>query len=214
MNKLIVIPGVLLLTGCALRLEGLDFENLAYELKSFEVGKPHFDCNSPLMKERIVLLQGSINFSRSSVICESLVHLNEQNPDEKATLLIHSKGGDAAASLPVVNMIKSIEAPVDTVNIGWCCSAAVPIFQSATGKRYAYKNSIFLLHALKGKPKQLTAKMSKLYTEIIRKKSNLPEEWFPLSDKLIIFDADEALEYKFVDEIIEKIILTGGETAG
>ena len=204
---LILVP--LLLTGCTLTVKGLDFENLAYE-----IGKTRFDCNSPLMEKRMVLLQGEVNFSMSKMVCESLIYLNEQNPNKRITLLINSRGGCGDVIPAIVSMIKSIEAPVDTVNIGWCFSAAVPIFQSATGKRYAYKDSLFLLHKLKGSNKQILAKMTESYTEMIREKTNLPKKWFPLGDKPVVFDAEEALEYEFVDEIIEKIALTGGKTAG
>jgi len=203
MKKLIMISGVFLLTGCTLTVKDLGFEQLAYKLKSYDVGTTGFNINSPLIQNRIVLLQGSMNFSKCEAICESLVYLNEKNPDNKITLLINSKGGNLDACMPIINIIKSSKAPVDTVNTGFCFSAAVLVFRSATGKKYACKDSMFLLHATKGKPKELTKKMNELNTAIIRDGTNLPEEWFPLTDKTVIFDAEEALKYGFVDEVID-----------
>jgi ATP-dependent protease ClpP protease subunit len=103
-------------------------------------------------------------------------------------------------------MIKSIESPVDTVNIGLCGSSAAMLIQSATGKRYAVKNTAFIIHNPKGKPEDLVKMYVKLQNELYKECCKLPEEWFPLEDKEYTFSAEEAKKYGFVDEVIDSIM--------
>ena len=41
------------------------------------------------------------------------------------------------------------------------------------------------------------------YKDLITRKSNLPGPWFPLSEEPIYFTAEQALEYGFIDEILD-----------
>jgi ATP-dependent Clp protease protease subunit len=146
----------------------------------------------------------------ATLICQKLFVLESDDKVNRITLYINSGGGDDDAYLAIVNTIKNLKKPVDTVNQSYCMSAAMGVYQAATGKRLAYKNSVFLLHAFKSKSRSSNSDTTKIlhmvndaYTKIIRAKSDLPADWFPISDVNKIFTADEALRYKFVDEIIQ-----------
>jgi ATP-dependent Clp protease protease subunit len=78
-------------------------------------------------------------------LCTQLVYLDGQSKTETITLCINSGGGDGTAFLAIRNMINSISAPVDTVNMGFAGSNAANLFLSATGKRYCVKDSAFFI---------------------------------------------------------------------
>lgn len=195
-----------LVTGCGLGVDihvPVDYEKLADKISNFEVGKAAFDPDDPLLAKRMILMNGHLNIVNAGTICRQMVYLDEQSATEPVTLMINSEGGDGRAFQCIANMMKLIEAPVDTINVGLCGSAAATIFQSATGKRYAMKDSIFMIHAYSGEPKEMVKKLSDIQNELFARRSNLPEGWLPMTDKYHYFTAEEGLEYGFVDEIVK-----------
>jgi ATP-dependent Clp protease, protease subunit len=162
------------------------------------------DPNNPLLKERIVFLNGNINNSTAQAVCEKLVYLNKQSK-ESIKLVINSPGGDGTAFLTMANMIKSVQAPVDTINVGLCGSAGAMLFLSATGQRYALENSIFVIHDPKGGPAEVKKIFEKLQEDLFKNKAQLPAKWLPFKGKEYVLTAKQAQEYKMVDKIIEKI---------
>lgn len=153
-------------------------------------------AGSPLSHSGKVFLNGNIEKSMATIICQKLFILDMDEKVDRITLYINSGGGEDYAYMAV-----------DTVNQGYCMSAAVGVHQAATGKRFAYKNSLFLLHAFKSRSsnsdsERLVKMVNQNFTEIIRGRSELPADWFPLSGTNRICTADEALGYKLVDEII------------
>jgi ATP-dependent Clp protease protease subunit len=128
---------------------------------------------------------------------------------DRITLLINSLGGEAAAFRVIHNALRLTHKQVDAVNIGNCYSAACAVFASGTGKRYAYANSHFMVHRPQmpnGVPKEVKDMFDfevQTYESVIKRQGHLPGEWFPLSDKDRFFTAQQALEYQFVDQIID-----------
>jgi ATP-dependent protease ClpP protease subunit len=161
---------------------------------------------SPAALAGRIVLYGDVNSPAAQAVCERLHILAEMENVERITIYINSKGGSVDGYLPIVNTIHQVKKPIDTVNHGFCASAACVVHQSATGKRLASRNAIFGLHALRqashGADKLLAIEQSR-YTVIIRKKSNLPSEWFPLPNEFIHLSTEEALEYEFIDGVIE-----------
>lgn len=79
------------------------------------------------------------------------------------------------------------------------------LIQSATGTRYAVENTAFIIHEPSGSPKDLTKMYKEYQEEIFRSRCELPQGWLPLGKEEYTFSAEEALEYKFVDEVIDSI---------
>ena len=74
----------------------------------------------------------------------------------------------------------------------------------------AYPNAHFMVHGPVGigsskarRFKQAVYFESKVYEDILRKRSSLPEKWFPLGREFRFFTSKDALRYKFIDEIID-----------
>ncbi len=49
---------------------------------------------------------------------------------------------------------------------------------------------------------------TKTYQSVIRHNTELPDAWFPLTPQSRFFTAQEALNYEFVDKIIESLPAT------
>ena len=161
---------------------------------------------SPAALAGRIRLYGDVNGYAARAVCERLDILAEMDNVERITIYINSKGGSVDGYLPIINTINLMSKPVDTVNHGFCVSAACIVHQSATGNRLASRNAIFGLHALRSASHgsdELRALQQSRYTETIRKRSNLPSDWFPLSSELIHFSTEEALQYEFIDDVIE-----------
>jgi len=72
--------------------------------------------------------------------------LNDNNIKE-ITFYINSNGGEVTTLLPLYDLIKATEKNVKTVVLGKAFSAGAMLLLSGTkGKRYAYENSVILLH--------------------------------------------------------------------
>jgi ATP-dependent Clp protease protease subunit len=201
---ILLILILLFFTGCNIKLVGIS-ENFARQLSNYEIGKQSFDSEDPLLKKRMILISGGINDSKLQAISQKLIFLDRKSPSKPIQLLINSGGGNSTSYLSVSNMIKSIKSPVNTVNIGLCGSSAAMLIQSATGKRYAVKDTAFIIHNPKGKPHDLLKMYVKLQEKLYEECCELPKEWFPLKDKEYTFSAEQAKEYNFVDEVIDRI---------
>lgn len=200
----------LLLVLCCVFLNGcmkanVNLDSLAKSLRSYEIGKLPFDPENPFLQRRTVFLSGGINFSVARTVSEQLLYLDRQPGHEPIKLLINSNGGDGTAYMAIRNTIKSIDTPVDTINIGLCASSAFALYQSATGKRYACEGSAFIIHEGKGEPQKLVQMYIKDQEELIRARCNVPADWLPIGKREFIFSAEDALKYQVVDEIITKI---------
>lgn len=204
-----IIAAVLLLlciSGCSVILDSVDEEELASQLRNFEIGQPAFDPDDPLLQRRAILISGEFNFSVSQTVCRQLAYLDQQSPSQPIHLLINSTGGDGKTFQAITNMINSISAPVNIVNYGMCASYAATLIQSATGKRIAQKDTIFLIHDVSSNHDDFKKFYSEQQLQIFKTKCNLPADWLPLK-KDYTFTAEEALNYNFVDEVVDKIEL-------
>ena len=110
----------------------------------------------------------------------------------------------------VIKGIAESEKPVDVIATGSCYSHCIAIYAAATGKRYAFPDTNFVMYSDKGTGgKGAVEKVLQLesdkYDAVFREKADFPEEWFPLGEEEVFFTEKEAREYKLVDEIITKI---------
>jgi ATP-dependent Clp protease protease subunit len=193
--------------GCRVAVSQ-NYGNLAERLYDYNVGRASFDANDPLLQRRIIFISSDFNRALAFTVCAQLAYLDEQSKTEPITLCINSDGGDGTAFLVIRNMIHSVSAPVDTVNMGLCCSIAVDLFLSATGKRYCVKDSAFIIHEPRGEPTDLVKGYIALQENLLRSKCDLPKDWLPIKSRQFVITDEDSKKYKICDEIIEKIEFT------
>ena len=157
-----------------------------------------------------IFVSGMMTPVTASAVIKKMMELDGYDAVERIRLIINTNGGEANSYRSILNGMGMLQKPVDTVNVGSCYSAGVGLFASASGKRYAFPNTHFMIHRPfadeGGGDADAAAKYeTEIFETTIRKRSHLPDEWFPLSDKMIFFTAEEAKGYQLVDEIITEL---------
>ena len=156
-----------------------------------------------------VRLYGMLDYASAQDLAQKILILDEAETPRRISIYVNSNGGEASGYRAILNAIQESHKPVDVIIIGNCYSAACAVLQSATGQRIAYANAHFMVHApdvSSGNRRDLEPVLAferQLYGDVLRERSNLPAEWFPLGRKMRFFTSDEALTYHFVDEVVE-----------
>lgn len=203
MKTQVLVLCVLAVAGCAVSMKE---DTYVQERETLEEWR-----RSVQARKGYIVLGSKVSAPMASDMVKKMIALDEDPEVRRITLVINSNGGEASALRMVYNAMRLTDKPVDTVNIGNCYSAACAIFAGATGKRYAYDNAHFMIHAPKAvgqsarKLRDVLSFETSFYESAVRANSHLPEAWFPLTGKDRFFTAQEALEFGFVDELIDRL---------
>ena len=168
---------------------------------------------SRLMMDRIIFLGSEINDDVANVISAQLLWL-EQQSDKDITIQISSPGGSIYSGYQILDTMQFIKPEVSTVCMGMVASMATVIASSGTkGKRFILPHSRFLVHQPLGGTKgqcsdiQIEAKeiqtLKEELTRILSENSGQDYETIEkMCDRDTILTAQEAVDYGFVDSII------------
>jgi ATP-dependent Clp protease, protease subunit len=177
-------------------------------------GERSFDLYSRLLSGRIVFLGTQVDDTSANLIMAQLIHLESEDPDKDISLYINSPGGSVTALLGIYDTIQYIRPDVSTICLGWAASAAAVILAAgATGKRYALPHSTVVLHQPHGGAQGQSADIDIQAREILRQRALVDEilarhtgqtveRIARDTDRDFILDAERALEYGLVDEIL------------
>jgi len=175
-----------------------------------------YECKKAALDNRYVIMNGLITENAIETVwlqCELLKIKEEKEPID---LYINSPGGDAQVSMFISDYIRSGTCAVRTIGIGECCSGAFIILVSGL-KRYCYKNTTLMMHNISAGIVDADAKSTlshaKNLEDLWRRILKLLSEQSNLSEKEIeakineerewYISSEQALEYGWVDEIIE-----------
>ena len=172
---------------------------------------------SRLMMDRIVFLGTEINSDVANIISAQLLWL-EQQGDTDITIQIASPGGSIYSGYVILDSMNYIKPDVSTVSMGMVASMATIIASSGTkGKRFILPHARFLIHqpmsgisaGTQCSDIQIHAReieiLKKELTQILTDNSNLDYETVEkMCDRDTIMTAQEAVDYGFVDKIIQK----------
>jgi ATP-dependent Clp protease protease subunit len=177
-------------------------------------GERSFDLYSRLLSGRIVFLGTPVDDTSANLIMAQLIHLESEDPDKDIQLYINSPGGSVTALLGIYDTMRYIRCDVATTCLGWAASAAAVILAAGTpGKRYALPHSTVLLHQPHGGAQGQSADIDIQAREILRQRAMVDQilaasTGQPVdkiardTDRDFILDADQALAYGLVDEIL------------
>ncbi len=119
------------------------------EEHEFSIGSRYSEAYIRLAKNRVIFLNEDITKETAASICALLLYFDHQDKEKEINLLINSNGGDASALGAIYDSMQMIDAPVKTVCMGKCYSAAAILLATgAAGKRMALKNSQIMIHGL------------------------------------------------------------------
>ena len=184
-------------------------------------GERVYDLYSRLLKENIIFLGTPIDDTIANLICAQLIHLESENPDRDINIYINSPGGDINSLFAIYDTMQFIKNDIATICLGQAASAAAVLLAAGTkGKRLALPHSRVLLHQPYGQvgygqvtDLEIAAKeilrMRDLLEEILANHTGQSIEKIHVdTDRDFVLEAQEALEYGIIDDVISSRQLT------
>ena len=170
------------------------------------------DIRASLLTDRNLFLYGEINSNTCLRMQEQLLFLNGEDETKEITMYINGPGGIISDGLGLIDIIKSIKAPVNTVCVGLAASMSALIFINGD-KRYMLPNSQLMLHQPLGGAFGQASDIELLSAQILKTKANIHQmianssaldvkKIEKLTDRDCYIDANTALKYKLADEIL------------
>ena len=165
-----------------------------------------------LLKDRNIFLNFSIDASTSCAVSQMLLYLDGEDKQAPINLYISGPGGDVYSGFGLIDVIRSINAPVYTFCSGLCASMSALIFLNGD-KRYVMPNSTLMLHQPLGGASGQASDIELVAKEILRIKASINDmiakychldkrRIEKLTDRDCYIDAKTALGYGLADEII------------
>jgi len=164
----------------------------------------------PLLEQRKIVLGAGINARTARDVVTKLMVLDQRDPEAPIDLFLLTNGGYADSAFAIIDAMKLITAPVNTIALGGTYSSGALILAAGTGTRSASPNSVIMIHAnLSASTRAFSygPAARQRYESLLRERCDLPRKWFPLTDdKLYYLSAEQALELGVVDEIYPKTV--------
>ena len=168
-----------------------------------------------LLKERIIWLGGEVRDDNANAICAQLLLLAAEDPERDIYLYINSPGGSVTAGMAIYDTMQYVKPDVVTVGMGLAASMGQFLLTAgAPGKRYITPHTRVLLHQPLGGAggsatdirinAELILGMKKELAQITASRTGKSVEQVEADgDRDHWFTAQEALEYGFVDQVID-----------
>src|SRR5580700_9629011 len=167
--------------------------------------EPTSDIYQRLLKERIVFIGSAIDQQTANLVCAQLVLLEAEDAERDISVYINSPGGSVTDGLAIYDTMQYVRPDVSTICVGLAASMGQFLLcAGAPGKRYALPHSRILMHQPLGQFQGQAADIA-IQAERITYHTGQPVERIEAdSDRDRWFTAQEAKEYGFIDEVIEK----------
>ena len=105
-----------------------------------------YDLYSCLLKERIIIITGTIDDAMSSSVCAQLLYLASISEDP-IEMYINSPGGSVSAGLAIYDVMNYIPCDIKTIGMGTCASmGAILLCAGKKGYRAALTNTEIMIH--------------------------------------------------------------------
>ena len=168
-----------------------------------------------LLKERIIWLGSEVAEDNANQICAQMMLLAAQDPEKPIFLYINSPGGSVTAGMAIYDTMQYIQPEEVTVALGMAASMGQLLLTAGTpGKRYATPHARILMHQPSGGVGGTASDIRINANLILQMKQELAEINAQRTGKSVEqiredserdhwFTAQEALEYGFIDHVIE-----------
>lgn len=186
-----------------------------FVLEQTERGERSMDIFSRLLVDRIVFIGTPINDTVASLVTAQLLFLESQDPEKDINIYINSPGGSVTAGMAIYDTMRFVKPDIATTCVGQAASMAAVLLAGGTaGKRFALPNSRIMIHQPLGGMRGQASDIEIQAREIIRIKRRLNEilathtgrsveQVEKDTDRDNFLTADEALEYKLIDKVVE-----------
>jgi ATP-dependent Clp protease, protease subunit len=181
-------------------------------------GKPPMfsdQMRQQLLHERVIVLDGQLDDDNGTLLTAQLLTLAAEDPTSDIAFWIHSPGGSVPSMLAIRDVMRLIPNDVSTLALGLACSAGQFLLSAGTpGKRAALPHARILMHqgssGIGGSTVEVEVQAGDLrHTRdtvigLIAQDTGQPIERIfedSLHDRW--YTASEALDYGFIDHIVE-----------
>ncbi|MFO7191472.1 MULTISPECIES: ATP-dependent Clp protease proteolytic subunit [Thermocrispum] len=168
-----------------------------------------------LRSQRVLVLDGPLDDDNGTALITQILLLAAQDPGKDIALWIHSPGGSVPSMLAIRDVMKLVPCDVTTVALGLACSAGQFLLSAGTkGKRYALPHARILMHqgsaGIGGSAVEVEVQADDLrHTRdtvlglIAEDTGQDVERIFTDSLHDRWFTAQQAIEYGFIDHIVD-----------
>lgn len=166
-----------------------------------------------LLEERIIQLVGPVNDLMSTTFTSMILYLETLSTDP-IKLYVDSPGGSVKSGLTMVDLMNQSKCEFEVINTGMAASMGSILLGAGTkGKRKALPNSRVMIHQVSGGAQGTVTQMGISYDEAKKYNDKLmgmladftgktKEEVIESCINDLWLNAEEALEYGIIDEII------------
>ena len=170
-----------------------------------------------LLDRRIILLGEDVSDTSANRVVTQLLTLCADDPESDIGLFINSPGGSVMAGLAVYDTMQLVPNDIATVAVGFAASMGQVLLCAGTpGKRFALPNAQIVMHEgsagvggsasdVEIQAANLIATLDRLRRIISTHTGHPLEEVIDDVGRDRWFDADQALEYGFVDHVVTHI---------
>jgi ATP-dependent Clp protease protease subunit len=174
------------------------------------------DVYQRLLKERIIFIGSAIDQQTANTVCAQLILLEAEDHERDISLYINSPGGSVTDGLAIYDTMQYVRPDVSTICVGLAASMGQFLLCAGSpGKRYALPHSRILMHqpsgAMQGQAADIAIQaeqivyLKRMMAERIAFHTGQPVERIEAdSDRDRWFTAEEALEYGFIDQVIDR----------
>ena len=180
-------------------------------------GVRSYDIYSRLLKDRIIMLTGPVEDNMANSVIAQLLFLDAQDPTKDIYLYVNTPGGSVSAGLAIVDTMNFIKADVQTIVMGMAASMGTIIASSgAKGKRFMLPNAEYMMHQPMGgtgggtqqtdmaiAAEHLLKTRHKLEKILSDNSGQTMEKIHIDAERDRWMDAEETLEYGFIDAIMD-----------
>jgi len=190
-----------------------------YVIEQTGRGERGMDIYSRLLRERIIFLGTAIDDHVASLTIAQLIFLEAEDSEKDINLYINSPGGSVTAGLAIYDTMKYIKPSVATICVGMAASmGAILLAGGADGKRTSLPNSKILIHqpwigGLQGQTsdieihaREMLKTRDTLYRILAEHTGKSIEQITHDCDRDYFLTADEAKDYRLIDNILSKRI--------
>lgn len=172
---------------------------------------PHQPTLQALMETRTLVLSNDVNANASQQLIAGLLLLDRKSPGTPIDLYIRSNGGWTSDVFAIIDVIETIESPVNTYAVGDASSAGAMLVAAGTGTRTALPNSTISIHDNIAGPEEDDQIHSSARIDRAKelafwsRTTKLPKTWFKGGkDVFYSLDPETALRYGVIDTIAKR----------
>ena len=195
---------------------------IPYVIEQSGRGERGMDIFSRLLRERIIFLGTGVDDHVASVVIAQLLFLEAEDHEKDIHLYVNSPGGSVSAGLAIYDTMQYIKPEVSTICVGMAASmGAVLLAGGADKKRYALPHSKIMIHqpwigGLQGQTtdieihaREMVKTRDKLYAILSKHTGKSTEQIMKDCDRDYYLTAEESVDYKLIDEIMDRRKMPG-----